>query len=62
MRTYKSQSIRIGVRPQECLNVTFYHPFRHHNKPILGHRHTQQWQHVWVIEAPPYHNFPAEPL
>lgn len=61
-KTYKSQPIRIDMRFRKLLNVTFHHPLRYHHKSILCHRHTYQWQHVWMVKALPCHNFPAEPL
>ena len=62
METYEFQPIRVDDHLHILINVTIHHPLRYHHKPILGHRNAKQGEHVRVIEGPPRHNLPAEPL
>ena len=61
-KTYKLQPICADVRPQKLVDVTIYHPLGYHHEPILSHRHAQQRQHVWMTEAVPSYDLPAESL
>jgi len=60
--TYELQTIRIGMRLQEHVDIPILHPFRYHHKPILGHRHTYQRQHVWMTKGLPCYDLLAESL
>jgi len=54
------------VRPPMCLdeldNIPIDHPFRNHRKEPFPHRHSQQWEHIWMAKGLPCDNFPAERL
>jgi hypothetical protein len=61
-KAHKLQPIRIGILLQKIVDVSIVHPLRYHDKPILGHRHTQQGQHIRMTKGPPRHNLSTKPL
>ena len=38
---YKSEQIGVRVGPDERIDITIFHPFRHHHELTLVHRHSQ---------------------
>ena len=46
----------------EVINVPMIHPLRYQCEAIASHRHSQQWEQVWVAKASPHHDFLAEYL
>jgi len=46
----------------ELVDIPIDHPLRNHRKELSPHRHSQQWEHVWMAEALPCYDFLAERL
>jgi hypothetical protein len=55
--TYKLGAVRMFVLPHEFDDVSIFHPFRNHRKPVFTYCHAEQWQDVWMPEV-----FPGDPL
>ena len=60
--THQFQPIHICMRPQELVDITVYHPFRHHRVLGISHCHSYQRQNVWVAQCLPQYDLLAKPL
>ena len=61
-RPYELEPIRLPMCLDEIDNITIDHPFRNHRKEPFPHRHSQQREHIRMVEALPCYNFLAERL
>jgi len=61
-RPYKLEPIRLPMCLNKLDNISIDHPFRNHRKEPFPHRHSQQREHIRMVEALPRYNFLAERL
>ena len=60
--TYKLKPIRIRMCFDELDDIPIGHPFRNHREEPFLHRHSQQREHIRMVEGLPRHNLLAENL
>ena len=59
---YKLEPIHASMLLDKLFNVPVTHPLRYHCKAPAAHRHSQQWEHVWMAETSPRHDLLAKSL
>ena len=58
---YKFSAVHM-LLPNELIDVPILHPLGDHCKPAFTHRHSNQWQYVWMPEVLPDNSFSTETL
>ena len=62
VKAHEFEQIDVRTGPDELIDIPILHPPGHHYESSLVHRHSQEWQHVRMVErSPPYHLL-TEPL
>lgn len=62
LQVYKLESIYIHIHLDKLVDVPIFHPFRRHRKFVIDRCRSQEWQHIWMAQRFPGHNFLEEPL
>ena len=60
--TYKLSAVHLPIPPREFVDVPVFHPLGYHRKPVLTHRHPEEWQDIRMPEVLPGNAFSAESL
>ena len=61
-KAYQFPPVCIWMCFHKVVDVSIYHPVRHHHELGFCHRHSYQWQDIRMLEGFPREDLLAEPL